>query len=95
MSSELLQSSDEWLTTEDAAKHLSVAIRTFQEIFRSGTNYYEVRRKLRGIKCKSPRGQGHLFRVGDLDAIINIRRQVRCRPVEAARVFAAQQKGLI
>ena len=92
----LRQPDDKWVTTSQAASVLSIGEDGFTKIFGPRNGYCGVRRILRGSAGKlSARGQGQLFYIDDLREICRIRRHIASATAVAARVFAAQQKGLI
>ena len=92
----LRQPDEKWLDTPSAARILSVTENSFFHTFLPSNNYHEVRRVLRGSGGKqSARGQGNLFHINDLTEIRRIRKMMASKVGVAARVFAAQKKGLI
>lgn len=93
----LRQPNAEWLSTPDAALHISITYTSFVSTMMRGDL------PCFGIECKSRsrnnpnsrRGCGVLYKRSDLDDVVRLRRAMGSSTVAALRVFQAVKKGVI
>lgn len=93
----LRQPNADWLTTEQAARHLAMTYSTFVSTLMDGDlEYYGIHYRSRSrIKPEARRGCGVLYDRHDLDEVMRLRRAIGSSTIAALRVFQAMRKGLI
>jgi len=93
----LRQPNDQWLTTPQAAEHLSVTYSSLVGTLMKGDlEYFGIRVRSRSRKNpKARRGCGVLYNKEDLDEVKNIRSAIAGSLNSALRVFQAKKAGLI
>lgn len=85
---------DNWLTTKDAAKVLSISIGSWASHIGPANGYREIRRIVRGSKGKpNAQGQGWLWYRRDLNSVNRIRRVGRLQLSHALRIFTLVKLG--
>lgn len=91
----LLPASSAWMTREDTAERLGVAVERLNALASDEPAFHAIERRSRSTRRPNGQGQGAglLYARADVEQVAHIKRTCRLRLNQALRVFAALREG--